>query len=112
MHWMNGYTLQQSMLSSAVQWERPLGLWLAQQHDLCVALSIATLVLELAFPLALFVPRSRPVLLMSTVVFHVGMYLTMNIGFFQHVVLLAVFVDFHGLAARLRSVPRSERAAA
>lgn len=109
--WMNGYTLQQSMLYSAVQWERPLGLWLAQQHELCMALSIATIALELAFPLALFVPRLRPVLLASAVAFHVAMYLTMNIGFFQHVVLFAVFVDFHGLATRRRSMPRSEWAA-
>lgn len=95
LNWMNGYTLQESMLYSAVQWERPLGLWLAQQHELCVALSIATIAYELAFPLALFVPRSRPILLVSTVAFHIGMYVTMNIGFFQHVVLLAMFVDFH-----------------
>jgi hypothetical protein len=108
--WMNGYTLQQSMLYSSVQWERPLGLWLAQQHELCMALSIATIAFELAFPLALFVPRSRPVLLLSAVAFHVGMYFTMNIGFFQHVVLLAVFVDFHRWAARLRIVPAAEPA--
>ncbi len=92
--WMNGYTLQQSMLYSSLQWERPLGLRLAQHHDLCVALSVATVAFELLFPLVLFVPRSRPALLVSGAVFHSVLYLTMNVGFFQNVVLYSVFADF------------------
>jgi hypothetical protein len=101
--WMNGYTLQESLLYTSIQWNRPLGLWLAQQHELCVALSIATIALELAFPLAVFVPRTRPLILISGVAFHVVTFLTMNVGFFQHIVLYAVFVDFEGLAARVRT---------
>ena len=99
--WMNGYTLQQSLLYSSLQWERPLGLRLAQQHELCVALSIATIAFELLFPLTLFVRRSRPALLVAGAVFHIVLYFTMNIVFFQNVVLYAAFVDFGALADRL-----------
>lgn len=111
LEWMNGYTLQQSMLYSSLQWERPLGFRLAQHHDLCAALSVATVAFELLFPLALFVPRSRPALLLAGAVFHVVLYLTMNINFFQNVILYAVFADFGAPATRLRGVLR-ERAAA
>jgi hypothetical protein len=86
-----------------MQWDRPLGLWLAQQHELCVVLSIATIAFELVFPLAVFAPRARPLLLFSGVVFHVVTYLTMNVGFFQHIALYAVFVDFERPAARART---------
>ena len=102
LEWMNGYTLQQSMLYSSLQWGRPLGYQLAQHHDLCVALSVATVAFELLFPLALFVPRSRPALLLAGAVFHLVLYFTMNIGFFQNVILYAVFADFGELATRLR----------
>jgi uncharacterized membrane protein YphA (DoxX/SURF4 family) len=104
--WMNGYTLQQSLLYSSLQWDRPLGLWLAQRHDLCVAVSIATIGFELAFPVAVFFRRTRPLILLSGAIFHVVTYWTMNVGFFQHLVLYAVFVDFEALAARLRNPRR------
>ena len=107
MEWMNGYTLQQSLLRTSLEWDRPLGLWFAQHHYLCVALSIATIAFELAFPAAVFVRRARPLILLSGVVFHVGLYWTMNIAFFQHVVLYAVFVDFEAMGSRLRSARRA-----
>ena len=109
--WMNGYTLQQSLLYSSLQWDRPLGLRLAQHHDLCIALSVATIAFELLFPLTLFVRRSRRALLVSGAVFHIVLYFTMNIVFFQNVVLYAAFVDFGALADRLpRTLRRRARA--
>jgi uncharacterized membrane protein YphA (DoxX/SURF4 family) len=106
LQWMNGYTLQQSLLALSLERDRPLGLWLAQHHELCVALSVGTVVFELTFPLALFVPRARPLILLSGVAFHLIVYLTMNVAFLQHIVLYAVFVDFEGLASRLRIARR------
>jgi hypothetical protein len=63
---------------------------------------VGTLAFELAFPLAVFVPRSRPFFLVGGVVFHLVTWVTMNVVFLQHVVLYATFVDFERLAARLR----------
>jgi uncharacterized membrane protein YphA (DoxX/SURF4 family) len=100
LEWMNGYTLQGYLLHSSVQWgDRPFGQWLAQQHDLSVALSIATVASELAFPLVLFSRRVRPILLAWAVTFHLGVYWSMGIPFLQHVVLFAVFLDFRELAS-------------
>lgn len=106
LEWMNGYTLQQYLLSRYLQWDRPLALWLAQRYWLSVALSIATVAFELSFPLALFVRRARPFLLASGVIFHLVIYLAMNVVFLQHIVLYAVFVDFEGLASRMRVTRR------
>jgi hypothetical protein len=54
--WMNGFTLQNHLLAEGVRWERPLGVWLAQQHELCVLLSIFAIGFELTF----FVTLLRP----------------------------------------------------
>lgn len=101
--WMNGYTLQRQLLETGLQWDRPLGVWLARHHDLCVALSIGTIAFELAFPLALFAPRARPWLLGAGVAFHLAIWWAMNVAFLQHIVLYAVFVDFERLAGRVRA---------
>jgi hypothetical protein len=100
--WLNGYTLQQHVLSMSLLWERPLGAWVARQHELCVALSVGTVAFELAFPLAVFVPRTRRFFLIGGIVFHLATYATMNVVFLQHIVLYAAFVDFERLAGRLR----------
>lgn len=110
LEWLNGYTLQQHLLSMSLLWERPLGTWLARQHELSALLSVGTLAFELAFPLAVFVPRSRSVFLVAGIVFHLATWVTMNVVFLQHVVLYATFVDFEDLAARLRE--RKSRALA
>jgi hypothetical protein len=95
--WFNGYTLQAYLLQDAIRWERPLGLWLAQQHYLCIALSIGAVLLELAFVLALFWKRSVPFLLVSGALLHIGIYVTQAAPFFQLLVLYAVFIDFDRL---------------
>jgi len=96
--WVNGTTLQQHLLNSALVWDCPLGLWLAQRHDLCVALSIATIVLELVFVLAVFVPWTRVPILTAATAFHVVSYVAMYVAFLTHVALFVVFFDFDRLA--------------
>jgi hypothetical protein len=39
------------------------------------------------------------------VIFHLVIYFTMRVVFLQHIVLFAVFIDFEGLANRLRGAP-------
>ena len=92
--WINGYTLQQYILQDALVRDVPLGLWLAQQHTLCVVLSIFTILFELFFFIALIIPRTVPYILISGVAFHIGMLVTMAVPFFQHIILYAVFIDF------------------
>jgi hypothetical protein len=57
---------------------------------------------ELLFPLALFSKRARWCLLGFGVVFHVSTLLLMNVFFPHFLAMYLVFVDWRGLAARLR----------
>jgi hypothetical protein len=99
LEWMNGYTLQQTLLTMALNWERPLGLWLARHHALCTGLSVATIALELSFPLAVFSRRARPYYLVAGMLFHLFSWFAMGVVFLQHVVLYAVFVGFEARTA-------------
>jgi len=100
LEWMNGYTLQTYMLQDALKWDLPLGVWLAQHHALCVWLSVATIVFEMTFVLAVFVRRVRPAYLAGGAMLHLGIYLTMGAIFFQHIVLYACFFDVERGAAQ------------
>lgn len=94
LEWLNGYTLQSYLLMDAVRWDRPLGLWLAQQHELAILLSIGTVCFETFFFLTLFWRRAVPVFLVGGVLVHVGIYLAMAAPFFQLLVLYSVFIEF------------------
>jgi uncharacterized membrane protein YphA (DoxX/SURF4 family) len=103
--WMNGYTLQQSILGNAVLVGSSLGIWLAQQHAICILLSIVTIFFELFFFIALIVPWTAPFFVIGGIFFHTGIYLTMGAPFFQHIALYVVFIDFH----RILSSPQWTR---
>lgn len=92
--WMNGYTLQRYMLANAINFERPIGIWLAQQHTLCYLLSIATILFEVFFFVSLFVRKSVALFLIGGILLHVGIFVTMSAPFFQHIILYFVFIDF------------------
>jgi uncharacterized membrane protein YphA (DoxX/SURF4 family) len=102
-NWMNGYTLQKYILSDAVVREMPFGLWVAQQHLLCVILSIATIIFEIFFFLTLIVPWTVPYFLIAGILFHSGIYVTMAAPFLQHIFLYAVFIDFEHILNRKSS---------
>jgi len=95
--WMNGYTLQKYVFGAAVPRELPLGIWLAQQHTLCIVLSVGALLLELFFFVALILPRTVPFFVVGGVLLHVGIYLTMWADFFQLITLYVVFFNFERL---------------
>jgi uncharacterized membrane protein YphA (DoxX/SURF4 family) len=107
--WMNGYTLQRYMLANAMNFDLPLGVWLAQQHVLCVMLSITTILFEVFFFVILFFRKLSVFFLIGGVLLHVGIYITMSAPFFQHIVLYSVFIDFEYYLSRVRdtqSVPQ------
>ncbi len=92
--WMNGYTLQRYMLANAINFERSVGIWLAQQYELCYILSVATILFEVFFFICLFFRKTVPIFLIGGVLLHVGIFVTMSAPFFQHIVLYLVFIDF------------------
>ncbi len=107
--WMNGYTLQISVMSDAIPGNIPLGIWLAQHHTLCIVMSVFTILFETFYFVSLLVPRIAPLFFLGGVFFHIGLYLTGGHPFFQHIVMnamLLLFLDpdwFPALVHRVRS---------
>ena len=94
LRWLNGYTLQGHTFGDALERGHPLGIWLAQQHDLAVALSVFTILLEVFFFVSLFLPRLAPLFFLAALSFQIGLYLTGGYDFFQHMVLLTLLLFF------------------
>jgi uncharacterized membrane protein YphA (DoxX/SURF4 family) len=109
--WMNGYTLQNHLLSDAIARDIPMGVWIAQQHGLCVLLSIGTILFELLYAVTLFAPRLGPIFFIGGIFFHIGLWMTAGHPFFHHIVLnvvMLLFLDpdwFPNLLRRLTGRP-------
>ena len=95
--WMNGATMQTIVLTDYVRFGMPAGLWLVESFWLSVAGSVTTILVEVSFFLAVFVPPMRKYILMAGVGLHVGIYVTMAAPFFIWMAMYAVFVDFESL---------------
>ena len=94
LQWVNGYTLQGHTFGDALQRGHPVGIWLAQQHTLAVALSYFTILLEVFFFVSLFTPRLAPLFFLAALGFQVGLYVSAGYDFFQHMVLLVLLLLF------------------
>jgi hypothetical protein len=92
--WMNGYTLQSYTFQDAIVRKIPLGIWLAQQHELAVALSVFTILFEVFFFVSLILPRTAPLFFITGVFFHIGLFATGGYPFFPHVLLLLLLLVF------------------
>jgi len=92
--WMNGYTLQNYILSDAITRDIPLGVWVAQQHTLCILLSVGTILFELFFFVSLFLPRAAPLFFLGGIFFHTGLYFVAGHPFWQFIMLNAILLLF------------------
>jgi uncharacterized membrane protein YphA (DoxX/SURF4 family) len=92
--WLNGYTLRGHTFGDALERGHPLGIWLAQQHELAVALSVFTILIEVFFFVSLFVPRFAPLFILAALGFQIGLYASAGYDFFQHIVLLVLLLFF------------------
>jgi vitamin K-dependent gamma-carboxylase-like protein len=114
LQWMNGYTLQFAIFRNAIRRAAypPLGLWMAQQHTLCIFVSIGTILFETFFFVSLFMPRLAPLFFAGGVLFHLMLYLTSGHPFFEHMLLNATLflcydpVRFDALWQRIASLLR------
>lgn len=108
LYWMNGYTLQTYLLRDGLRFDRPLGIWFAQQpRELCMFLAASTLVFEATFILILFdrfrvIRLVRPLYFIAGMGFHFGILVTMGATFQQFIVLYALWIPFDRLLARRR----------
>jgi vitamin K-dependent gamma-carboxylase-like protein len=76
-----------------------LGPWMAGQKNLCLAVGVSTLLLELSFVIVLVWRRARQVLVPLVALWHAGILFAMNIAFLNAPLLLA-FVDWSALRRR------------
>jgi hypothetical protein len=105
LQWMNGYTLQSIVFGDAITWGSTVGIWLAQQHTLCILLSVGTVVFEVFFFLTLFIPRTIPYFITAGTLFHTFIFITMAAPFFQHIILYSVFLEFDKWRFLTRKAP-------
>ncbi|MBA3495935.1 MAG: HTTM domain-containing protein [Gemmatimonadales bacterium] len=90
LQWMNGYTLQSYTFADALNRGLPVGLWLAQQHTLAIALSVFTILFETFFFVSILVPWTAPLFLVNGILFQLGLYVAAGHSFFEHIVMLVV----------------------
>lgn len=99
--WVNGYTLQTVLLQDYMRWDQRfpsahlghgLGLWVAEHHWLCLALSVATVLFEGTFFVTVFIRRVRPLYLAAGVAMHMLIFLMQRADFWQFLVLYVVFL--------------------
>jgi hypothetical protein len=105
--WMNGYTLQNYVLSDAIDRHIPLGLWVAQHYWVCVALSVGTVVFELFYFVSLLLPRVAPLFFLGGILFHIGLYYVAGHPFYQFIVLnliMLLFLDPERIPGVLRRI--------
>jgi hypothetical protein len=94
LRWMNGYTLQAHIFKDAILRDLPIGVWVAQQHMLCVFLSVFTMFFELFFFISVLFPRTAPYFFISGIFFHIGLYVTGGHPFFAHMTFLLLLLVF------------------
>ena len=85
--WMNGYTLQVYTFSDALSRDMSLGIWLAQQHNLAIVLSVGTILFETFYFLSIIVPWTAPLFFVGAILFHLGLYYSAAHPFFQNMML-------------------------
>ncbi len=81
----------------------PLAKAMADIPALMIALSIATIVLELCYPLILAGGATRALLLLSGMTFHLSIFLMMGISFFPWVIIDFCLVDWPALGRFVRT---------
>ncbi len=74
--WMNGYTLQSFMLGSGAPWSS----FFARSPQLCAAMSVGLIIVQVGFPAVLFWPKSRWFFLPTAASFHLLAMMTLGSG--------------------------------
>ena len=103
--WADGWTLQFYLLAKG----GPAAERLAASPALCCAASVAVLTFELAFPVAVFVRRLRPLAMVAGLVFHAATAVFLQVVFWPLWSLYALFLPWEAIASRLSTLLRRPR---
>lgn len=103
MDWMFRDGLSNLLLRQHFAWQPPLdaGVWLASQLWICRLLSVGTVVLELAAPLALISRGARALIIPGLLGMQVGILMLMGDNFTQFMALYVFFVPWLWILQRL-----------
>ena len=94
LEWMNGYTMAYHFLGAGMREDREIAYFLATLPPWVHVLpSIATVLLELTFFVAVLVPRTAWLYVLAGACMHLSIYASMGIAFFQTIVLYSVFIE-------------------
>ena len=85
------------------------GLWLPAYREYTPPLVALVVLWELLFPLAIWFPRARVLILVCGVLFHVGTLVLMNVLFPYHLAMYLVFVDWPWVARKLFGFAKTAR---
>ena len=94
LEWMNGYTMAYHFLGAGMREDREIAFFLATLPPWVHILpSVATVLLELTFFVAVLVPRTAWLYVLAGVCMHLSIYASMGIAFFQTILLYSVFIE-------------------
>lgn len=108
--WLDGLSLQHYIARHDDPRWPALATWLAERQWACAALSVFSVALELAAPLALVSRRARHALIVAALAFHLGIWLVMHPEYWAHSWCYLLLVDWRRLHAAVR--PGATRAQA
>lgn len=103
--WMNGFTVQASLLQAACFWDNDAGLALAHHHGLMHVLTWFTMLFEGLFFLILIKPRWAPWFALVAAAFHIGSMKTMSVPFALYLPCFAILMPWTEWIRRLRGLP-------
>ena len=99
--WVTSDNLRWALYASG---DSDLAVFIADRPWLAHALAAGTLLLELGFPLVLFLPRAAWVFVPGAVLFHVGIWLAMGLDYSaQAAAAIVVFTNWPVVVAAVRS---------
>ena len=81
-----------------------LGLWIAQHKTLCKVIAGMTILIELAFPLAMFSRLARAMLVPAMFLAQVGIYLMMGVNFTQFMFVYLFWIPWDRIGALFSGV--------
>jgi hypothetical protein len=102
--WRDGFGLEAFTYDAREQTK--LAHKIGKSSLLCILLSVATILFETTFPLALIGRRMRTAYFLAGLGFHVGILVVMRLDFLSFVLLYALFVDWRKLPKLLKKKQR------
>lgn len=91
--WFNGYTLVYVLARDGIDYDKPLGQFLAGFPELGIIVALTTVAFEMTFALAILVPPLTWLYLLGGAALHIGIILAQSAPFLEYLVCYSVFIE-------------------